>query len=243
MAAQSLSVGLDWRPSLSTRHPLTPAPSRVHVQPIRIHQSAWPASPTVRGPSTVIIQGHPIQPEPFTRSHASSNLNFNFTYHASGHPILPGHSWRPTVSSSPPSTGSRHPSASPAPPKVCGPSGVIIPAHRIQPEPPTRSQASSNLNFKFTYHPSESATQSILLSIIHQPGPRFAHPSLDPKPVVIHSSGPRCRGSAAHPDSSYPAIKMQLEPQASSNLNFTHQFDQSIIHRSAPLFTHRSDVD
>ena len=95
----------------------------------------------------------------------------------------------------PPSTGSRHPSASPAPPKVCGPSGVIIPAHRIQPEPPTRSQASSNLNFKFTYHPSESATQSILLSIIHQPGPRFAHPSLDPREGP--PKGPRARNQSS----------------------------------------------
>ena len=50
--------------------------------------------PTVRGPSTVIIQGHRIQPEPSTRSQASSNLNFKFTDHASqncSHPILPGY--------------------------------------------------------------------------------------------------------------------------------------------------------
>ena len=51
-------------------------------QPIRSHPSAWPASPTVRGPSTVItgIPHHPIQPEPPTPSQASFNLNFKFTY-------------------------------------------------------------------------------------------------------------------------------------------------------------------
>ena len=76
--------GHSWRPSLFSRHPSAwPAPSKVKVQPIRIHPSAWPASPTVRGPSTVIIQGHRIQPEPSTRSQASSNLNFKFTYHPS----------------------------------------------------------------------------------------------------------------------------------------------------------------
>ena len=88
-----------------------------------------------------------------------------------------------------------HPSACPAPPTVRGPSTVVIPGHRIQPEPPTRSQASSNLNFKFTYHPSESATQSILLSIIHQPGPRFAHPSLDPREGP--HKGPRARNQSS----------------------------------------------
>ena len=192
-------------------------------QPIRSHPSAWPAPPTVRGPSTVIIQSHRMQPEPPTRSQASSNLNFKFTYHASensSHPILLGHSWRPSLSSRPPlawpapptvrgpstqaieyslsirlgvrhhparissspimhrktvviqfcrarvtvdgpvyppSKSSRHLSAWPASPTVRGPSTVIIPGHRIQPEPPTRSQASSNLNFKFTFHPSELA--------------------------------------------------------------------------------------
>ena len=51
-------------------------------QPIRSHPSAWPAPPTVRGPSTVItgIPRHPIQPEPPTPSQASFNLNFKFTY-------------------------------------------------------------------------------------------------------------------------------------------------------------------
>ena len=53
---------------------------------------------------TVIIQGHRIQSEPPTWSQVSSNLNFKFTFHASenslsSHPILPDHSWRPTLSS------------------------------------------------------------------------------------------------------------------------------------------------
>ena len=53
-------------------------------------------------PSGFIRRPGPHADGPRGRSHASSNLNFNFTYHASqncSHPILPGHCWRPSLSS------------------------------------------------------------------------------------------------------------------------------------------------
>ena len=103
------------------------------------HPSASPAPLKVCGPSGVTA--HQIQPEPPPTLSQASRVDM--------------------LAVEIPSTGSRHPSASPAPLKVCGPSGVIIPAHPIQPEPPTRSQASSNLNFKFTFHPSWRPTSFI----------------------------------------------------------------------------------
>ena len=116
-------VRCKWNPVIIGIRCQSPAHSTIHrnpvvPQPIQSHPSACPAPPTVRGPSTVVIPGHRIQPEPPTRSQASSNLNFKFTCHASensSHPILPGHSWPPSLSSP-----HGHPLAWPS-----SPSGVI----------------------------------------------------------------------------------------------------------------------
>ena len=93
-------------------------------------------------------------------------------YHASensSHPILLGHSWRPSPSLS--SVEIRFSSVGLAR-TAEGPRPIRSHHHRARAIEYSlslglrRSQASesSNWNFKFTYHPSESATQSFLLS-------------------------------------------------------------------------------
>ena len=77
--------------------------------------------------------------------------------------------------------------------------------HRIQPEPPTRSQTSSNLNFMFTYHPSESVSSSENSSHpiggpVYPPSKSSRHPSAWPTPPrVIRIGGPV-----------YPPLKSRL---------------------------------
>ena len=102
------------------------------------------------GPSRHRNPGHRIQPEPPTRSQASSNLNFKFTYHASEIQKSSNSAGSQLAAQSIQSSRSpvglaqqpirSHPSALPAPPRVRGPSTLIIPGHRIRPEHPTRSQ-------------------------------------------------------------------------------------------------------
>ena len=148
-------VRCKWNPVIIGIRCQSPAHSTIHrnpvvPQPIQSHPSACPAPPTVRGPSTVVIPGHRIQPEPPTRSQASSNLNFKFTYHASEIQKSSNSAGSQLAAQSIQSSRSpvglaqqpirSHPSALPAPPRVRGPSTLIIPGHRIRPEHPTRSQ-------------------------------------------------------------------------------------------------------
>ena len=73
------------------------------------------------------------------------------------------------------------------------------------------------------YHPPECSRHRIRLRVV-----------LHRNPVVIQWPGPRRRGSVAHPDSSSPAIKIQPQPQASSNLNFKFAcYGLSSIHHLA----------
>ena len=162
------------------------------------------------------------------------------------HPILPGHSWPPSLSSphghplawpSSPSGVIRRPCphrrGSAAHPhsssraieynlsirlgvrylmhRTDGPSRNRNPGHRIQPEPPTRSQASSNLNFKFTCHASENSSHPILPGHSWPPSlsSRHGHPLAWPSSPsgVIRRPCPHRRGSAAHPHSSSRAIE------------------------------------
>ena len=119
-----------------------------------------------------------------------------------------------------------------------GPSRHRNPGHRIQPEPPTRSQASSNLNFKFTYHASENRSHPILPGHSWPPSlsSRHGHPLAWPSSPsgVIRRPCPHRRGSAAHPHSSSRAIEYDLSIRLGVRLEF--QVHLSSIRFAGPLY-------
>ena len=95
--------------------------------------------------------------------------------------------------------------------------------HRIQPEPSTRNHASSNLNFKFTYHASQNCSHPIL------PVQLAAQSILRRKAVLIRRPRRHRRKSAAHPYSGVIQLEFQLPKDRFCEIKFAFDSGFAII--------------